>query len=392
MLVRSVRPGEFDACVDVLARAFPNTSREFFYRYFHGDPWFRPEYTRVVKVDGNIVSLVQIIRREVRVGCSMLIMGGIANVGTPPEYRGHGYSTAAMESAIDVMSADGMDFSMLFTGIHPFYERLGWARCEFPHGVARLRSRLPRIISRYEIRPYRDDDAGTVTDIYNRFNSCRSLTVVRTVDYWQDFASKHDAADFDLWISVAECDGKIFGYVVGDRFKGSHGIAEIGCRPGHEESLPALASEVWMRAKAARARELFYRLPDEEVVRSAINTISVPMSPRVYTSMMLRVINFRSVFDRIRSELERRSIGLKGGGMLTLSTDFGEVTLDIAPGRVKAIDKASEASVQLTQQELFALIFGLSDPGEVLRGRPEAGLLSGLFPRQPAVFYVADSF
>ena len=40
---RAIHPDEFEACLDVWDGAFSDTPREYFRKYFTGDPWFHPE-------------------------------------------------------------------------------------------------------------------------------------------------------------------------------------------------------------------------------------------------------------------------------------------------------------------------------------------------------------
>jgi len=390
MIVRSIRPEEFEEALDLLDAAFEHTPRAYFNRYFFGDPWFKPEYTRVVEEDGRLVSLVQIVRREVRVGCSTLVMGGIANVGTIPAYRGRGFSSAAMKSSVEVMAADGMHFGMLWTGINPFYERLGWATVRLTASTAKLKRRLPRFSTPYHVRAYRDDDAPAVLAIYDEFNSRRSLTTVRTLDYWRGFATSPESQSYTIW--AAETGGQLAAYLAGRRYGESYGIAEMCCSRGHEDALRALAREAWAAAARAGAKKLAYVLPEEDSIRAAVSEVAVPARPWTYTNMMLRVIDLRLMFERMLPELERRSSLLERAGRVAIGTEFGELTLEVAPGRVTLPDVPADWRVELSQPQLFSLVFGLGEPTDILPAGPAADLLSSIFPRQPAVYYEIDTF
>ncbi|MDR3689173.1 MAG: GNAT family N-acetyltransferase [Fimbriimonas sp.] len=83
--------------------------------------------TFVMEDHGKIVSSVQQFILPVRDElCKAVPIGAIANVSTLPEYRGRGYSTKLLHASISDMKAAGCGWSYLFTGIMPFYERLGW--------------------------------------------------------------------------------------------------------------------------------------------------------------------------------------------------------------------------------------------------------------------------
>jgi GNAT superfamily N-acetyltransferase len=50
----------------------------------------------------------------------------VGMVHTAPAWRGRGHAAAVLESAVDALLADGVDFAVLWSGLEGFYERLGW--------------------------------------------------------------------------------------------------------------------------------------------------------------------------------------------------------------------------------------------------------------------------
>ena len=62
-----------------------------------------------------------------RVGASLVTIGGIGGVCTHPKYRGVGYASALMQDTIGYLQTTGCDLGVLFTIIpEAFYRRLGW--------------------------------------------------------------------------------------------------------------------------------------------------------------------------------------------------------------------------------------------------------------------------
>lgn len=391
MQVRGMKIEEIDICLDLMDRSFEDTRRESFKRYFHGDPWFKPEYVRVCEVDSELTSVVQICPRPVRFGISTLLMGGIANVGTPPEHRGKGYASALMEDAVRVMTDDGMHFSSLFTGINPFYERVGYRTVGFNHGAAKLKPSIEPLSSPYRIRSYYDDDAESVVSVYNEFNADVALSAIRTSEYLSRFAIDPETDVFDIWVAETT-DGTVVAYLMGHKSVRSYGIAEICCRTGHEQALAALLHVAWKRAVDLEADGIVYRLPGKEVINAAIKEIAIPTQPRLYTSLMMRLLNIRPMFETMQPELVRRSKSLDTGGCVTISTEFGSVTLDASPGRVEISDNIADDRIELVQDQFFYLIFGYRNPSEIIPEGPGMNLLAYLFPRQTPLYYVADGF
>ncbi|MEN6519694.1 MAG: GNAT family N-acetyltransferase [Armatimonadota bacterium] len=391
MIIRGIKPDEFDTCLDLWDKSFVNTSRSYFKRYFYGDPWFTPEYTRVCEDEGRIVSAVQIVRREVRCGSSTLVMGGISNVGTLPGSQGKGYSSATMRDAIEVMFDAGMDFSMLFTGINPYYERLGYCTIDFPVGASSPKPRLTPADTPYSVRPYDNKDAKAVVSIYNEFNSDIALSTIRTPGYWSGFAINPEAEHFDIW--VAECDDEIVGYVAGHAYRNSYQISEVCCREAHETSLRPLMHKVWDLATQVHAEELICRLSYYSTINTAIAEIALPLKPKTCSYMMLKVLNLRNMFERLLPELSKQAANVRSEALLTITVDgIGDITLDISPGHVAVSEHQSELKIGLTQYQLLDLVFGYRNPAEILPARPGAEMLAAVFPKRTPVFYLIDSF
>jgi len=385
-----MRPDEIEACLDVWDKSFEHTPREYFRRYFDGDPWFKPEYTRVCEDEGQIVSIVQICRREVRYGAATLIMGGIANVGTPPEFRGRGYSSETMKSAIDVMINERMDFSMLFTGINAFYEKVAYVTIENTHGVGKLKPEVPQMSLPYDIRPYSSEDADAIVTLYNDYNSLAVFPVVRTLAYWSGFAVDPRSSNYDIW--VAKADKDIKAYLLGHKYGKSYAISEMACKAGHEFALLALAQAAWLKAVDSKSEDVVYRLPKRPEINTAIDSIATGFTSRLHTGMMLRVIDLQSLFMKILPELARRSAGLTHSGRITISTEYGVVTLDTSPGRVVMVDEQADEWIELDHRGLLSLVFGYKPAQEVVSGLDSTNPLSVLFPKQETIFYPVDGF
>lgn len=170
-MIRGVRKEEREQLLSLLKSAFPNTEIEWFPPYYDGDPYYKLEYTRVWEENGVLVSTVQIVKKILRIGDQTILLGGIANVGTHPDHRGRGYATALLQDSIRLMNEEGYHLSLLFTGIQPFYERLGWREIPFPYLHS---SSLPQNISpQPNTREEKDEDIPQIVRIYNEFNEER---------------------------------------------------------------------------------------------------------------------------------------------------------------------------------------------------------------------------
>ncbi len=389
MTFRAIRPDEFEACLDVWDAAFDETPREYFRKYFIGDPWFQPEYTRCAFEGKRMVSAVQIVRREVRVGQVTLTMGGIANVGTVPAYRSKGYSTQLLRDAITVMENEGFDFSMLFTGIHGFYARLGWDSLPVQTASAEIRPDLPSPEGEYRIRPLADADLDALCACYEQCNAGRSFTVVRSPAYLRGWTGWDERTPSDVY--VAEAAGKLVGYIVapmGDRLS----INEVGWLPAYSECVFALMLHVARMAVEREISTVHLHIPRDPVLMSVVRHLFHRLTWREHLPM-LRVIRLQPLVNKLLPELSRRVQMVGAKGTVRIRLPQGTMGLK-ATGDGVTRDAGALPEVVLTQAQFLGLVFGLVGAEELPVPIPAhtRALLNVLFPRQPAVYWAWDGF
>lgn len=84
------------------------------------------ENLRIVSDGREIVGHAGILPRPIRWRDQTFNAGLIGGVCAREDRRGEGIGTLAMQDAAERMSELGLDFGVLWTGSHGFYERLGW--------------------------------------------------------------------------------------------------------------------------------------------------------------------------------------------------------------------------------------------------------------------------
>jgi len=97
--------------------------------------WSDAEWHVLLRVDGQLVSHVEIVERTGTVAGRPVKLGGIGGVVTLPEWRGQGLATATLERAAAFMRDElQVAFGLLICGQNmiPFYSRLGWQVVEGP--------------------------------------------------------------------------------------------------------------------------------------------------------------------------------------------------------------------------------------------------------------------
>src|SRR4051794_21453242 len=114
--IRGARAEEMREVLDMVPRVMGAT-REYFAAMYRNDPWARPEHSRIVRVDGRIVSHLRLYDRWQRVGPIPVRVGGVGDVCTLPEYRKQGYCRALLEDALRYWNEGGYDLSMIVSGV-----------------------------------------------------------------------------------------------------------------------------------------------------------------------------------------------------------------------------------------------------------------------------------
>ena len=97
--LRGARAEEMPEVLDMVPRVMGAT-REYFAAAYRNDPWGRPEHSRIVLVDGRIVSHIRLYDRWQRVGSVPVHVGCVGDVCTLPEYRKQGYCRMLLEDAL----------------------------------------------------------------------------------------------------------------------------------------------------------------------------------------------------------------------------------------------------------------------------------------------------
>lgn len=88
----------------------------------------------VQEVGGRIVSHASVVERELHVAGRPLRTGYVEAVASDPAHQGRGYGTVVMRD-VNAYIRDRFELGALGTGLHHFYERLGWVTWRGPSSV-----------------------------------------------------------------------------------------------------------------------------------------------------------------------------------------------------------------------------------------------------------------
>ncbi len=387
MEVRAIRQQEREECLQLWCTAFPHTSRSYFERYFYHDTEWQPEYTRVAVVQGRIVSCVQIIRRTAVCGEATLTMGGIANVSTLPQERGKGYNMACLLSALQVMEADAIDFSVLGTGIPEYYERIGFCNV----AQARFTGTLPYeqdLATPLSLRPALPADAPHLHKLHRTFNARRPASLIRTASYWRGWMGVSSEAMPKGWYAACSGSGEPVGYVH-MRYSEKAGKTSLtideaaSCRI---EEYPDVLLAALAEARQQGTGVVHLNIPLENALPQMKQKLG-NLRKKNESGRMMRLLDRTSVLRGMLPELtERWHLAGRPQGSLAFQTPYGPVLLN-AENKLK-LEEAEQAA--LGQADFFQMLFHLPDTQQARR-KPNA-LQKALMPVQTGFYYDQDEF
>lgn len=167
--------------VELCDKAFDKTPYEYFERHLLKDKTLSPDDTRVLLLNGEIISTVQVFPRKMYLESETVEFCGIGNVATHPEKRKMGYAELVMNDAIDYMNKLNARFSLLTTTINNYYEKFGYKT--LTRELFFIENIIP--IDHSEVRTFSfADDFERIKQIYELYNKNCVGPINRDNIYW----------------------------------------------------------------------------------------------------------------------------------------------------------------------------------------------------------------
>jgi len=337
--IHPLQKDEFEEALQLQSRVF-GLPTDYFRTLAMRDPSFDFQNVFVAKVDGRIVSHVQVFPKLVRIAGTQVWMGGIGGVATDPGHRGRGLASELLTMAACSMKRRGMALSVLFTGIHDFYRRLGWEVASELNRYSITTDRVLDTVPGYRTRPFSEDDIVAVASIHNAQDANRSLSVVRSDEAWhlqlrypQAPAPSEDICRF----IVAESASNVVGYArLGVAPREGCVILESGCSPGHERSLEACVCGLLESARTLGHGKLTTAVPDDHPLASVMRGLRAKREHAPVSGMMLKVIDITGTLLRVEEGLSDRAyFDRTPRGRMELFVGDESVSIEVMSGLVR---------------------------------------------------------
>ena len=161
-----------------------------------------------------------LLRQPMQFGKSVVLNGGVRDVATLRSVQGKGIGLLVALDAIKFMFENEVDFSILFSGAGPFYEKSGW-RGGFNHINYHLtRDQIISIIEsdgnqkdQYSARVLEnsESDLGMIADLYSSTNLGLYFTAHRDKEYWKRHFETNPQIIWE-YIGVFNTEGRLVAY------------------------------------------------------------------------------------------------------------------------------------------------------------------------------------
>lgn len=178
------------------------------------DPYYEPEQTRVMWLDGRMVSSVTVYTRDLYADGRIAKAGCLGSVCTHPDYRRRGLVRQVLAEAIAWMEQNAYHWSFLF-GREDVYGGSGWRLVTALELVADLRLRPDATSPAVQVRALEPErDLPVLMDIYERFNRTMTGPIVRHEAYWRWRVLPGRSGQIPHYYLV-ELEGRPIGYFAG---------------------------------------------------------------------------------------------------------------------------------------------------------------------------------
>ena len=149
------------------------------------DPYWQPEQTRVLFVDGVMAAGITNYLRHVHVAGRTAKVSAIGSVCTHPDYRRQGHVRRLLGESIEWMEREGFHCSFLF-GREAVYGGAGWSCLTAFETIADITvsDHYGHDLTCREVDP--DTDAPVLSKLYDAFSGNLCGPFVRNEDYWRN--------------------------------------------------------------------------------------------------------------------------------------------------------------------------------------------------------------
>ena len=266
------------------------------------DPNFREGDLRIVEAEGKIVSMMLIIRRQVRIGRAIIDNAIVSPVATRVGYEKKGYCSLVMRDAINYMKQQEFDITTLWG--HPWlYIHYGYSPAMVSPSVAiRLeRCRPTEVKDMFTMQSYEETQADAVTDIYHKNTANQVLAVIRNSE---PFEWKVHSSNVEFK-TVLDKKGRVIGYYsISQTAPAGRSLLEIGV--DNTEACRIIFNKLLDYAKEKKLSELICPMSPKHPFAQFAYWQNAELRTRASGAGFARILNMTTLLSKMKKEFESR--------------------------------------------------------------------------------------
>jgi predicted acetyltransferase len=295
------------------------------------------------------------------VGTARVATAGVNLVVTDPEFRQRGLMPSTIRASLDAMRKNGYDLSLVCNAIANYYTRFGYVSAWPEHDVAVRTRDLPHDAD-FPLRRFAPRHRPELAQLYNAENATLTGTVVRPT-----FLRTKEPGD--LYGYTWGAGGEVRGYVMYDVVSNGRAVWHYDSAGDPGERLRVLG----LIARREDCEEVrFNRLHPNSSLARAIraHNSTADETYRPAGGWLVRVINLRSLFEKLSGELSRRLAcsHLAGWrGNLLVATQSEQVLLSIDRARVDVLPPQDTEHEIRGGEAIARLVIGSAEPEELVQ-------------------------
>lgn len=289
MIVRNPSgKAELQRAIEVAAVAFPDTPIEQWAESFENvAELFGLRYVMIVEDEGLIVSTLICQPRPVYINGSPVSHASTGAVATLPEARKKGFAGEMLAQTVRMLRSEKVCLSSLWTGLYPFYRRVGWEAGSEVKIYSAPGKVYAEIGDASRVRSAKEGELGNIKAIYDDWAQDHNCLTSRSDVWWDKVTRVREPLKMvtepgtDMGFVVHTTGDQVDGYAaykfVQDKENQVINVFEIAfSEPAHRrDMLAALGSLVGdgRLAMYAPCDDLFlHEVPNPRTISTSVNT------------------------------------------------------------------------------------------------------------------------
>jgi len=375
--VRHAEESEFEEVLEITQEAFRKGSagsstgefeRTIVEATVTDDPNFCRGDLRIVEVESRIVSMMLIIRRQVRIGKSEVKNAIVSPVATRPGYERKGYCSLVMRDGVNYMKEQGFNLTTLWG--HPWlYKRYGYTPAMTSPSIAIKPEKCTatKFPSGFTADPFAVSQTKTVTDIYHQNTKNQMLAEIRHPEPFE-WNIRSPTVDFK---TVSDRKGRVVGYyAMSAKALPERSFLEIGV--DNIEACRAVYNTTLKHAKQKGLTEIVCSMsPRHPYARFAYWHNAELRKTMGSGAGFAQILDVPRLLTGISKELQRRvslSEYCNKSASMSIKTERGTSDLLIHDGEVTASGETSltDCTIKFSNSSLTPLVTGYMSVHELV--------------------------